>query len=67
MYLHNNFIGNALVLSKVKEEVQNAFYTNLSGKEVDQRIISKMVGGNIVDEYYGFQKGKVLSTSSRIY
>jgi hypothetical protein len=44
MYLHNNFIGNALVLSKVKEEVQNAFYTNISGKEVDQRIISKMVG-----------------------
>ena len=32
IYLHNNFIGNALVLSKVNSEIRDAFYTNISWK-----------------------------------
>ena len=30
LYAHNNFIGNALVLSKVDRKVRDAFYTNIS-------------------------------------
>ena len=32
LYLHNNFIGNALVLSKLDSKIRDSFYTNISWK-----------------------------------
>jgi DNA modification methylase len=57
MYLHNNFIGNALVLSKVKEEVRNAFYTNISWKRSGPKNNIKNGWGNIVDSIMVLRKG----------
>ena len=57
MYLHNNFIGNALVLSKVKEEVRNSFYTNISWKRSGPKNNIKNGWGNIVDSIMVLRKG----------
>jgi DNA modification methylase len=57
MYLHNNFIGNALVLSKVKEEVRNTFYTNISWKRSGPKNNIKNGWGNIVDSIMVLKKG----------
>ena len=57
MYLHNNFIGNALVLSKVNEEILNSFYTNISWKRSGPKNNIKKGWGNIVDSILVFRKG----------
>lgn len=57
MYLHNNFIGNALVLSKVDTVVRNAFYTNISWKRSGPKNNIKNGWGNIVDSIMVLQKG----------
>ena len=57
MYLHNNFIGNALVLSKVKEDIRNSFYTNISWKRSGPKNNIKNGWGNIVDSILVIKKG----------
>lgn len=57
MYLHNNFIGNALVLSKVDTVVRKAFYTNISWKRSGPKNNIKNGWGNIVDSIMVLQKG----------
>jgi DNA modification methylase len=57
MYLHNNFIGNALVLSHVKREVRDAFYTNISWKRSGPKNNIKNGWGNIVDSIMVLRKG----------
>ena len=49
MYLHNNFIGNALVLSHVNKNIRSAFYTNISWKRSGPKNNIKNGWGNIVD------------------
>jgi site-specific DNA-methyltransferase (adenine-specific)/adenine-specific DNA-methyltransferase len=57
MYLHNNFIGNALVLSKVSTNVRNSFYTNISWKRSGPKNNIKNGWGNIVDSIMVIRKG----------
>ena len=57
MYLHNNFIGNALVLSHVKPEIRDAFYTNISWKRSGPKNNIKNGWGNIVDSILVLRKG----------
>ena len=57
MYLHNNFIGNALVLSQVKDEIRDAFYTNISWKRSGPKNNIKNGWGNIVDSIMVIRKG----------
>ena len=57
MYLHNNFIGNALVLSSVNSEIRNAFYTNISWKRSGPKNNIKNGWGNIVDSIMVIRKG----------
>lgn len=57
MYCHNNFIGNALVMSKIDEKVRNAFYTNVSWKRSGPKNNIKNGWGNIVDSIVAFRKG----------
>ena len=57
MYLHNNFIGNALVLSKVLPEVRECFYTNISWKRSGPKNNIKNGWGNIVDSILVIRKG----------
>lgn len=57
MYLHNNFIGNALVLSHVRKEVRDAFYTNISWKRSGPKNNIKNGWGNIVDSILVLRKG----------
>ena len=56
LYAHNNFIGNALVLSKVDRKVRDAFYTNISWKRGPKNNI-KNGWGNIVDSIMVLRKG----------
>jgi len=58
LYAHNNFIGNALVLSKVDPKVRDAFYTNISWKRSGPKNNLKNGWGNIVDSIMVLQKGK---------
>lgn len=57
MYLHNNFIGNALVLSKVRKEITDSFYTNISWKRSGPKNNIKNGWGNIVDSILVLKKG----------
>ncbi len=57
MYLHNNFIGNALVLSHVLPEVRDNFYTNISWKRSGPKNNIKNGWGNIVDSIMVIRKG----------
>ena len=57
MYCHNNFIGNALVLSKVDRKVRDAFYTNISWKRSGPKNNIKNGWGNIVDSILVLRKG----------
>lgn len=57
MYLHNNFIGNALVLSSVNLEIRNSFYTNISWKRSGPKNNIKNGWGNIVDSIMVIRKG----------
>ena len=57
MYCHNNFIGNALVMSKVDKKVRDAFYTNISWKRSGPKNNIKNGWGNIVDSIIVFRKG----------
>jgi len=57
MYCHNNFIGNALVLSKVNRKIRDAFYTNISWKRSGPKNNIKNGWGNIVDSIMVFRKG----------
>lgn len=57
IYLHNNFIGNALVLSKVHIEIRDAFYTNISWKRSGPKNNIKNGWGNIVDSIMVLRKG----------
>ena len=57
MYCHNNFIGNALVLSKVDSKVRDAFYTNISWKRSGPKNNIKNGWGNIVDSILVLRKG----------
>lgn len=57
MYLHNNFIGNALVLSKVNPDIRNSFYTNISWKRSGPKNNIKNGWGNIVDSILTIRKG----------
>ena len=57
MYLHNNFIGNALVLSKVTPEIRDNFYTNISWKRSGPKNNIKNGWGNIVDSIMVVKKG----------
>ena len=56
-YAHNNFIGNALVLSKVDRKVRDAFYTNISWKRSGPKNNIKNGWGNIVDSIMVLRKG----------
>lgn len=58
MYAHNNFIGNALVLSKIDSDIRDCFYTNISWKRSGPKNNLKNGWGNIVDSILVFQKGK---------
>ena len=58
VYAHNNFIGNALVLSKVNSTVRDSFYTNISWKRSGPKNNIKNGWGNIVDSIMVLQKGK---------
>ena len=58
IYAHNNFIGNALVLSKVNSTVRDSFYTNISWKRSGPKNNIKNGWGNIVDSIMVLQKGK---------
>lgn len=57
IYLHNNFIGNALVLSKVDKEIRDSFYTNISWKRSGPKNNIKNGWGNIVDSIMVMKKG----------
>lgn len=57
MYLHNNFIGNALVLSHVKRDIRDSFYTNISWKRSGPKNNIKNGWGNIVDSILVLRKG----------
>ena len=57
MYLHNNFIGNALLLSKVIPEIRDSFYTNISWKRSGPKNNIKNGWGNIVDSIMVLKKG----------
>lgn len=57
IYLHNNFIGNALVLSHVDRKVRDAFYTNISWKRSGPKNNIKNGWGNIVDSIMVLRKG----------
>ena len=57
MYLHNNFIGNALVLSHVNKKVRDTFYTNISWKRSGPKNNIKNGWGNIVDSIMVLRKG----------
>ena len=57
MYLHNNFIGNALVLSKVLPTVRDNFYTNISWKRSGRKNNIRKGWGNIVDSIMVIRKG----------
>jgi len=57
LYAHNNFIGNALVLSKVDRKVRDAFYTNISWKRSGPKNNIKNGWGNIVDSILVLRKG----------
>lgn len=57
MYLHNNFIGNALVLSHINKEIQTSFYTNISWKRSGPKNNIKNGWGNIVDSIMVIKKG----------
>jgi len=57
MYLHNNFIGNALVLSHILPEVRDNFYTNISWKRSGPKNNIKNGWGNIVDSIMVIRKG----------
>ena len=57
LYAHNNFIGNALVLSKVDRKVRDAFYTNISWKRSGPKNNIKNGWGNIVDSIMVLRKG----------
>lgn len=57
MYLHNNFIGNALVLSHVNQKIRNSFYTNISWKRSGPKNNIKNGWGNIVDSIMVLKKG----------
>jgi len=58
IYLHNNFIGNALVLSKLNNKIRDSFYTNISWKRSGPKNNIKNGWGNIVDSIMVLQKGK---------
>ena len=57
LYLHNNFIGNALVLSHVDDNIRNDFYTNISWKRSGPKNNIKNGWGNIVDSILVIKKG----------
>ena len=57
LYAHNNFIGNALVLSKVDRKVRDSFYTNISWKRSGPKNNIKNGWGNIVDSILVLRKG----------
>ena len=57
MYLHNNFIGNALVLSHVDRVIRDNFYTNISWKRSGPKNNIKNGWGNIVDSIMVIKKG----------
>ena len=57
MYLHNNFIGNALVLSHVDRQIRDNFYTNISWKRSGPKNNIKNGWGNIVDSIMVIKKG----------
>ena len=57
IYLHNNFIGNALVLSHVEQKVRDSFYTNISWKRSGPKNNIKNGWGNIVDSIMVLRKG----------
>ena len=57
MYLHNNFIGNALLLSKVIPEIRDSFYTNISWKRSGPKNNIKNGWGTIVDSIMVIKKG----------
>jgi DNA modification methylase len=57
IYLHNNFIGNALVLSHVDRKVRDSFYTNISWKRSGPKNNIKNGWGNIVDSIMVLRKG----------
>lgn len=57
IYLHNNFIGNALVLSQVNQKVRDSFYTNISWKRSGPKNNIKNGWGNIVDSIMVLRKG----------
>lgn len=57
MYLHNNFIGNALVLSKLHPDIVKSFYTNISWKRSGPKNNIKNGWGNIVDSIMVIRKG----------
>lgn len=57
MYLHNNFIGNALVLSQLEPQIRGSFYTNISWKRSGPKNNIKNGWGNIVDSILVLRKG----------
>lgn len=57
IYCHNNFINNALVLSKVSANVRNAFDTNISWKRSHPHNNIKNGWGNITDSIMVLKKG----------
>ena len=57
MYMHNNFIGNALVLSHIDREIRDNFYTNISWKRSGPKNNIKNGWGNIVDSILVIRKG----------
>lgn len=57
IYLHNNFIGNALVLSHIDRKIRNDFYTNISWKRSGPKNNIKNGWGNIVDSILVIKKG----------
>tara|TARA_A100001391_G_scaffold192690_1_gene167170 strand:+ start:270 stop:1229 length:960 start_codon:yes stop_codon:yes gene_type:complete len=57
MYCHNNFIGNALVMSKIDKKIRDSFYTNISWKRSGPKNNIKNGWGNIVDSIIVFRKG----------
>jgi adenine-specific DNA-methyltransferase len=57
IYAHNNFINNALVLSKVSDKVRKSFNTNISWKRSHPHNNIKNGWGNIVDSILVLKKG----------
>ena len=55
LYCHNNYINNALVLSKLK--IVNNYYTNISWKRTHPHNNIKNGWGNITDSILVFRKG----------